>query len=228
MFLFVNPQGQTFVTRTNLYLHSSFSLPELDGQLEALVISTTLTPKPAVSVQGTLGGVNLINVFGEDPLEIQITGVVVGANCDALNASSSALGVGVDIFAQLGIVNRATPLRFRITGQPSRKAFMVALTVMQDTAFADMARFNMMLLAENLQDRRIALQPTAVPPSVRSGPQGIINTGVVGAARAAIRPRNFAAAVSPVGLIGSGVVASPLTVPLVLDGFDNLEEGFDV
>ena len=227
MFIFTNDKGQTLVTKTNLYVRSSFSLPELDTQLEALVIATTLSPKPAINIQGTVGGTNLLNVFGEDPMEIQLTGIVVGPGCDSLNRAKNALGIAMQMFVDHGVVNRVTPLRYQITGQQARNAFMVGLQVSQDNTFSDYANFSMMLLAESLQKKKPSLQVNAVPPVGPSPVAAIPNTGVVARSITPISSRSYATALASSSLLPSGDVESPQAVGLEVSGFNSTSQGFD-
>ena len=60
---------------------TSFSFPELDQSFNALVRATRVSPKPVINTQGTLGGVNYLNVFGEDPLQVEIQGIIAGSAC---------------------------------------------------------------------------------------------------------------------------------------------------
>jgi hypothetical protein len=167
MLVFVNEQGQTLVTRTSLRMLSSFTLPELDQQLNALVVSTQVTPRPVLQVQGSLGNKNYLNLFGEDPMPITVTGIVVGGSCNELKSVQSALGVAIGFYSSHGVINRPTSLKYTIKGQATREAFLVGLQVSQDSAFADFANFTMMLLAENLQKR--SLSDLDLPAGVQSG-----------------------------------------------------------
>lgn len=212
MYVFVNPNGQTLVTRSELFVRSSFSLPELDNSFEALVMTTNLSPKPVIGIQGTVGGTNLLNVFGEDPLEIQITGFVVGRNCDQIAQAASALGIAIGIFAKNGVVNRTTPLQYIITGQPARQAFLVGMSVMQDNAFADYAKFNMTLLGESLQDRKLANSGAAPPPTAAGGATAVSNTGVVPSRALAVKSRVYGSSLSASLLSSTGDVLAPVSV----------------
>lgn len=178
MFIFVNPLGQTLIMETQLTTITSFSLPELDNQFNALVTNTRVTPKPIVNVQSTLGGINYLNVFGEDPLQIQIQGIIVGAACNTAGRVTSALASSVDFYARNGVINKTTPIKYTLQGSKSKQAFLVAMSITQDNSFADLASFDMVLLSENLDNRVIS------PPSmIRQQPQRVqltsTNTGLV-------------------------------------------------
>lgn len=224
MYIFVNSQGRVLVTQTDLFVHSSFALPELDQQANAIVVATSVMPKPIIQIQGTLGRQNYLNVFGENPMQIQIDGVVVGRDCQTFQTASSALGVSVDFFAQHGVVNRLQPLRYTITGQPARQAFLVGMTVQQDSAFVDMARFSMSLLAESLQDQ--ATPGGATRSTTTAGSRTTVrNTGLVRSLSTGSTP---AAGDVPVGtaLFASGDPATPYSAELSLTGFDSSEDAF--
>lgn len=134
---------------------TSFSFPELDQSFSALVRGTRVSPKPVINVQGTLGGVNYLNVFGEDPLQVEIQGVIAGSACGQAGQVASGLANGVAFYSQYGVVNNPTPIRYRIQGQKQKQAFLVAMTVSQDSSFVDLAEFQMTLMSENLDNRTI-------------------------------------------------------------------------
>lgn len=224
MLVFVNSQGRALITASDLVTKTSFTLPELDDTINALVIQTAVIPKPAVQMQGTLGGHNYLNVFGEDPMQIQISGLVLGEDCQNIAGTASALGTSVEFFAKHGVVNRVAALKYTISGQPTKKAFLVALTVSQESAFADMARFNMTLFAESLQDDLLIPQDqtaTADPdpdPDPDPDSAGARNTGLIGVTSST----GSTSRVLPVSadlLLGSGDVQSPQVVDLGLSGF---------
>lgn len=222
MFIFVSEKGRALVTKTDLVTFSSFSLPELDKEISALVTQTQVTPRPAIQIQGTLGGRNYLNVFGEDPLQIQINGILVGTQCGVANQVASSLGMSVEFFAKNGVVNRTTPLRYTITGQPSREAFLVAMNVGQESAFADMSRFNMTLLAESLQKfspPRPRRQVRQVQAAQAANPVvSPSNTGLIGSANP-----NFVVSrvlsVPSSSLLPSGGVSSPQLSDVAVAGY---------
>lgn len=231
MFIFNNDQGQTLVTDSNLATQGSFSLPEIDRQINALVTQTVVTPAPAVQIQGTLGGRTYINVFGEDPMQVQISGIVVGRHCDDLQSASSALGVSVDFFAQHGVINRAEPLEYTIRGQPTKQAFMVGLTVSQDSAFADIARFQMLLFAESLSNQNLdPASPISNPDSVDTTAPGT-NTGLINrqfsTATVSSLPPGSSINQAVEGLLQTGNTASVQLLPLLVDGFEDSQEAID-
>lgn len=229
MFLFVNREGNALITRTSLFVNSSFSLPELDAQLNALVSRIQVTPKPLVQLQGSLGGKNYINVFGENPLQIQLSGLVLGRNCNTLSNIKSSLGLATSFFQEHGVVNRVAPLTFTMTGHPSKQAFMVALTVTHATQFNDMSQFSMTLLSKSLRNeppREPLIGIQRVPNALASGQQ-LSDDGLVGFSRE--NPRRFTLTESDVTeLLSSGDPESPGIASVVHSGFNLIEDGFDV
>ena len=172
MLIFVNSSGQAIVALTKSSSAASFSFPELDAKLSAIVSQIRVTPKPVVSVVSTLGGKNYINVFGEDPLQLELMGTLLGANCSVGQDVTSAVATGVDFYKSNSVINRVTPIQFRLQSNSgsgvvpkAKKAFMIAMTISQDAAFPDMASFNMLLIAESFDDRELAVSDAPILPT---------------------------------------------------------------
>jgi hypothetical protein len=201
MYMFINERGQVAVAKSDVVQRVIFSMDELSNSFRALVTGIRITPKPVVSVHGTIGGANFLNVFGEDPLQIEINGVAIGYNCDSLSETESAISNSVEFYKTNSVINRVEPIRFTLpsTGKSERQAFLVAMSVLQDNAFADLAKFSMILLAEDLNNRRFDRAGIVVPtgaPNVFVPP----NTG---------RPGSWAAQ-RPTALITDFSVTSQL------------------
>lgn len=169
MYVFANSSGQAVVVTGQVSRRIPFSFPALDSSLTAMVASVRVTPKPVVSVTSSLGGHNYLSVYGEDPMHVEINGVVLGQNCNAINAVDSAISNAVSFYQSNGIVNRATPVLIRLGSSQLRSinGFLVAITVQQDAENLDIASFSMLLLAESLDERELVVNdpPQLVPPA---------------------------------------------------------------
>lgn len=149
MFLLVNQNKNVLVAKSAIAPQKvAFYLPELSQYVTLIVTQTSIKPAPAVQVHGSVGGQNYLNVFGEDPVQIGLSGLVAGSACSTLRDIHSALGLAVDVFRDLSVVSRAEPLRYRVGRSRMRNAFLVGMDINQDNTFADVAQFSMMLLGE--------------------------------------------------------------------------------
>lgn len=165
MLIFVDSSGKALITKSPYASLSSFSLPELDLEMNAIVLSAVVSPKPLFQLQGTLSGTNHINVFGEDPIQVEIRGWFIGDSCSATENSQSlqsALGRGLQFFNENGIVNRASPLTYTISGQAPRRAFLVGIVCSQDSEYMDAAQFQMTLIADSFFQRERPPSPALI------------------------------------------------------------------
>lgn len=160
MLLFANSNRNVLVSRSLISsFRLAFQLQALDRYVTLLVTRTTVQPSPAYQVHGSLGGLNYLNVFGEEPVTVSLSGIVAGASCATLQGVQSALGIGVDVFRELGVVENALPLQYRVGTSRMRSAYLVAMDITQQEAFSDVANFNMRLLSEPFSEASI---PTIV------------------------------------------------------------------
>lgn len=215
MFIFTDSNGAALVADTNIYKFSAFSFPELDQNFNALTTTFKVVPRPVISVVSTLGGHNYLNVFGEDPLTIDLQGIIVGNSCTSGNVVSAAIATAVQFYSTNGVVNRVTPIKFQIEGDKSRKAFLVAMTVVQDNNFIDVINFNMMLLAESLDKRELAsatVKSPVAPPKTSPGTRAL--TSNIASANTGAAPQLDWPL--PLYINSSGEVTSPETQTLLL------------
>ena len=165
MYVFANESGQAIIVTGSVSKRMPFSFPALETSLTALVASVRVSPKPIVSVNSCLGGHNYINVFGEDPMHVEISGVVIGSSCNTTRQVSSVVSDTLSFYSSNGIINRVTPVTFRLStsGAKLNRGFVVALTIQQSADNADLASFNMLLLTDSLDEREIVVSD---PPSL--------------------------------------------------------------
>jgi hypothetical protein len=175
MYVFVNTSGQALVALNRNSARTVLSLPELDTRMTAIATAIRVTPKPIVSVVSTLGGQNFINVFGEDPLQVEISGILVGSNCQSGEAVSNAVSNGVDFYKQNSVINRITPITFRFQSEQNNpavpkatKGFLVAMTISQEAEFQDIANFNLLIISQSLDSRELAKTPAVITSPIPS------------------------------------------------------------
>lgn len=150
--LFVNKDRRVLWYRTpSLPPVGSFSFPDISNESYKMVITrATIAPQPITQIHSSIGGMSYLSVFGEDPVQIQLTGVIAGGiNCFApFNPSTSALAKAVQIFRTKSVVGNPLPLRFSIAGSRARAAYMIALRVDIETGFSDVVNINMAFVSE--------------------------------------------------------------------------------
>lgn len=153
MYIFVNDNKNVLITQSKLLNPKvSFRLQELEEEFTAIIIRASVTPAPAIQIHSSVGGLNHLNVFGEEPVQIMLEGKVAGSSCDAASRIESGLSRAVDIFSTYGVVQRAEPLSMKIGSGRVRAAFLVGLTASQNEAFADVADIQIQLIAEPLAE----------------------------------------------------------------------------
>jgi len=214
MLFLVNASRQVLFVKTDMVRPVSFSFPELDSDsFNALVQLARFSPKPVVGIQGTVGGANYLNVFGEDPMQIELNGIIVGANCNSANTLQTAIGNSVAFYKAHGVVNRVEPIKFVLhgSGERERQAFLVAFSVSQEDSYNDLANFSMMLLGENLDARKFSPPASLTTSSASSTLTTKPNTGLV-ANVSQTGSQASPLAVSATSLTGSGEIVQPQLV----------------
>lgn len=167
MLFFVDSGRNVLITQSNLPVSkAAFHLTELDVYIHVIVTGTNVRPNPAIQIHSSVGGLNYINVFGEEPVQISLKGMVAGSDCTNANQLQSALGISVDMFVELGVVQRVIPLQYRVGSSRMRAAYLVGMDISQDDSFNDVATFQMTLLAEPLAEIE---DPRPVAANTRPG-----------------------------------------------------------
>lgn len=215
MFIFSDSRSRVAIFKSELSSIGAFSFPELSLGFKAIITNTRFTPRPVINPQGTIGGANYLSVFGEDPLQIEMSGAVVGAECDAATSAATAIGRSLTFYKANSIVNRVDPIKFTI-GRVERQAFLVAMSIMQEENFADIASFTMLLLGKSLAD----FIPTAATPLRTAATPDIVlqtNTGIVTEAISQV-PRSLPnTAITDSPLTSSGELLTPTVINIVSD-----------
>ena len=243
MLIFVDAGRNVLITPSNIpNQKAAFYLQELDQYLEAIVLSAVIRPAPALQVHSSLSGLNYLNVFGEEPLNISLQGMVAGSACDTLAGADAALGIAVSMFRDLSVVQRALPLRFRIDRSRARSAYLVALTATQTSDYADVCNFQMELLAEPLAeidnpkpvtvgnaanvavDRR-QLQAMTATNRLISIPNGSASSSVVMLSARGSNATSIARNTAGVSIQSNGDPVSTSLVPLTIPGFVSVGSG---
>lgn len=217
MFFFVSSTRQVLFVKSDVVRPVSFSFPELDSDsFNAMVTLARFSPKPVFGIQGTVGGANYLNVFGEDPMQIELNGIIVGANCNSANTLQTAIGNSVAFYKAHGVVNRVEPIKFVLhgSGERERQAFLVAFSVSQEDSFNDMANFSMMLLGENLDARKFAPPTSISSTSSTSLNETAANTGLISNSVLQSGSQGSAFSVAATSLTGSGEVTQQQAVAI--------------
>lgn len=185
MFLFASKSGSVIVADPSGFI--SVQLEGIGRQLSAIVLRASIEPKPVVQIHGSVGGENYLNVFGEDATIIRISGVAVGDGCQIAQAANSAVQNTVEYFRQYSVLGRAQPITYRLSGNASKRGYLVAITVNVDGEQRDVAAFEMVVLSE----------PLVPPPGIISLPSG----GVVSSSDPGLTVQGAVSLVFPVGTI---------------------------
>jgi len=153
MLFYVGNGRNVLVTQSNLRISkATFYLKEFDQYFELLIVSTVIKPMPSIQIHSSLGGQNYLNIFGEEPVSITLSGYVTGNACETTDRIQSALGLAVDIFKENSVVTKLAPLEYRVGNTRARSAYLVQFEVSQDDSFVDIAKINMQLLAEPIAE----------------------------------------------------------------------------